>query len=96
MRHNIVNEMITKKRLAIACGILVALVVIYEGTLYLILDRDPYYFQIDRCLDSGGCWDGLDKVCRNSEPNAQELCDRSKVDGKTLENRIEEKIDQIN
>jgi hypothetical protein len=32
----------------------------------------------DSCLDGGGCWDSIDKVCRDSEFNAQELCDRSK------------------
>lgn len=32
----------------------------------------------DSCLDSGGCWDSTDKVCRKTELNAQELCDRSK------------------
>lgn len=94
--HNILEYMITQKRLAVVCGILLVLTTIYEGALYLTLDRDPNYVQIDRCIDSGGCWDGIDKVCRNSEPNAQELCDRSKVDGKTLKKRIEEKIDKIN
>lgn len=34
--------------------------------------------KIDSCLDSGGCWDYLDKVCRKDEPNAQELCHRKK------------------
>lgn len=85
-----------KKGLLIFLGFLALCVLIYEGTLYVLLDRDPNYFQIDRCLDSGGCWDGIDKMCRNSEPNAQELCDRSKVNGKTLDSRIEEKIDKIN
>lgn len=32
--------------------------------------------KVDSCLDSGGCWDKIDGVCRNSESNAQELCDR--------------------
>lgn len=32
--------------------------------------------KVDSCLDSGGCWDKVDNVCRKSEPNAQELCDR--------------------
>jgi hypothetical protein len=88
--------MITKRHLAFAFGILIALLLAYETTLYFFLDRDPNYFQVDRCLDGGGCWDGIGKVCRNTEPNAQELCDRSKVDGKTLEKRTFEKIDKIN
>ena len=33
----------------------------------------------DSCLDSGDCWDSIDKVCRKTEPNAQQLCDRSKT-----------------
>jgi hypothetical protein len=32
----------------------------------------------DSCLDSGGCWDSTDKVCRKTEPDAQALCDRPK------------------
>ena len=68
----------------------------YELVLYRILDSDPDYYSIDRCIDSGGCWDGIDKMCRMNEVNAQELCDRAKINGKTLEQRIEEKIDNIN
>jgi hypothetical protein len=30
----------------------------------------------DNCLDTGGCWDKVDKICRNDEPGAQSLCDR--------------------
>lgn len=30
---------------------------------------------VDRCLDSGGCWDEMGKTCRKDEPNAQEPCD---------------------
>ena len=33
----------------------------------------------DTCLDRGGCWDSVDDVCRISEPNAQQLCDQSKI-----------------
>jgi len=32
--------------------------------------------KVDSCLNSGGCWDKVDSVCRKPEPNAQELCDR--------------------
>ncbi len=34
----------------------------------------------DACLDSGGCWDSIDNVCRSSESEsiANELCARSK------------------
>jgi hypothetical protein len=31
----------------------------------------------DACLDSGGCWDKVDSVCRKHESNAQELCSRN-------------------
>lgn len=31
----------------------------------------------DACLDSGGCWDYVNKVCRKTEPNAQEFCNSS-------------------
>jgi len=35
------------------------------------------FMKVDGCLDSGGCWDYQDKVCRKEEPNAQQLCDRA-------------------
>ncbi len=38
-------------------------------------------FDIDHCLDRGGCWDYQDRVCRKDEPDAQCLCDRSKKSG---------------
>lgn len=85
-----------KKYLVITLGFLIGLISIYEIALYLFFDRNPSYFQIDRCMDSGGCWDGIDKVCRNSEPNAQQLCDRFKIKGKSLEGRVKESIDKIN
>ncbi len=85
-----------KKMFLVGFGVVAAGLIFYELSLYMLSDRDPYYFHIDRCLDRGGCWDGIDKVCRNSEINAQELCDRSRLDGKTLEQRIEQKINKIN
>lgn len=87
---------IDKKKILWILGALVSFVMIYEVSLYLFFDKDSDYYQIDRCLDSGGCWDGVDQICRSSEINAQELCDRSKVNGKTLEQRIHEKIEKIN
>lgn len=76
--------------------ILLGIFATYEVYLYLFLDNDPKYLRIDRCIDSGGCWDGIDKTCRKSELNAQGLCDRHKVNEKTLEERINEKIEKIN
>ncbi|WP_413584453.1 hypothetical protein [Bdellovibrio sp. HCB274] len=29
------------------------------------------------CIESGGCYDHSAKTCRKTEPNAQELCNRS-------------------
>ncbi|MBT4762885.1 MAG: hypothetical protein HOO06_14420 [Bdellovibrionaceae bacterium] len=85
-----------RKIILLAIGIILSLLLVYEFVLYQFLDRDPSYYQIDRCIDSGKCWDGVDKVCRGDEPNAQDLCDRAKVNGKTLEQRIEDKIEKIN
>mgnify|MGYP001616889307 CR=1 FL=1 len=47
--------------------------------VYSMLYGNPAieYFQVDACLDKGGCWDSVDRVCRRDEPNAQELCDRA-------------------
>lgn len=44
-------------------------------TIYFLLRliSDP----IDSCLDLGGCWDYADEVCRRTEANAQDLCDRA-------------------
>ena len=53
-----------------AIGIVLFLVAVYVIDIFLGPE--------DSCLDSGGCWDAVDNVCRKSEPNAQELCDRSK------------------
>lgn len=36
------------------------------------------FFAVDACLDGGGCWDSIAKVCRKDEVNAQELCDSAK------------------
>jgi hypothetical protein len=38
----------------------------------LTASNDP----VERCLDHGGCWDYVDKMCRKDEPDAQRLCDR--------------------
>jgi hypothetical protein len=45
------------------------------GIIYLFFFSD--FMNIDGCLDSGGCWDYQDKVCRKEESNAQQLCDRA-------------------
>ncbi len=57
------------KWIAISIALLIGVILF---VLYML--KDP----IDSCLDSGGCWDSIDKLCRKTEANAQELCDRSK------------------
>ncbi|MBI2519770.1 MAG: hypothetical protein HYV97_05115 [Bdellovibrio sp.] len=39
-------------------------------------ERVKTFFEVDSCLDSGGCWDKVDNTCRKKEVNAQELCNR--------------------
>ena len=34
---------------------------------------------VGSCLDQGGCWDSIDKICRKNEPNSQDLCWRSET-----------------
>lgn len=67
-----------KKKIAYAVGTVVALFLAYQVVLFVLVGGDPHYRDIDSCLDLGGCWDGIDNVCRDKEPNAQELCDRPK------------------
>lgn len=59
-------------------GLILAPFVAYELFLWTAWDFSPHYSEGDRCLDSGGCWDKVDNVCRKDEPDAQALCDRSK------------------
>ena len=39
----------------------------------------PGFWDVDFCLDRGGCWDYTDKVCRKDEPNANNLCNRDRA-----------------
>ena len=57
------------KAMKIVFMILAALMLILVA--YCVLDP------IDACLDHGGCWDYVDKVCRKDEANAQTLCYRA-------------------
>ena len=41
----------------------------------------------DSCLDSGGCWDATDSVCRKNEENAVLLCQRDKLKSCDLNTR---------
>ena len=50
---------------------------IFMISVFLLLTALKFdYMTIDKCLDNGGCWDKVDKVCRKTESNAQELCNR--------------------
>ncbi len=84
------------KKIVIWIGLVILILgLIYELLLFKFYDSDTNYFQIDRCIDSIGCWDETDNICRKHEINSQELCDRKKVDGRTLEQRVEENIKKI-
>lgn len=68
-----------KIRVAAIIGFgIVSLFLAYEFFLWAAWDFSPNYSQADGCLDHGGCWDSVDKVCRKEEANAQALCDRAK------------------
>jgi len=56
----------------------IASLIVYFGLLFMVHDFDPNFLNIDSCLDSGGCWDYVDGICRKGEPNAQELCNRQR------------------
>ena len=47
------------------------------GIVYFLFFTD--FMKADGCLDSGGCWDYQDKVCRKEEDNTQQLCDRASL-----------------
>lgn len=55
---------------------LVAFIIVYELFLWAAWDFSPDYFQADRCVDGGGCWDKIDRICRKHEPDARDLCQR--------------------
>ena len=68
-----------KKHFVIVIGILVSLLAAYEISLYFNLGRDPNYLKMNSCIDNGGCWDNVDKICREAEPPSQKHCDRFKL-----------------
>jgi hypothetical protein len=47
---------------------------IFSVTYFLFFSD---FMKADGCLDSGGCWDYKDNICRKEEPDAQKLCDRA-------------------
>jgi len=49
-----------------------------SAMVLILLSQLAGCIEKDMCLDGGGCWDSIDKICRKSEANAQELCDRAK------------------
>ena len=55
----------------------IKIVSIVLAGLMLILVGQCVFDPIDACLDHGGCWDYVDKVCRKDENNAQALCNRA-------------------
>lgn len=70
--------MIWKPLIAIAVIALVSLAVAARFERQALIETTgghPQYQAIDRCLDSGGCWDYQKNVCREGEPDAQRLCD---------------------
>ncbi len=55
--------------------LIISSLVLASFLIYQIFFKD--FLAIDGCLDEGGCWDYQNRVCRNEESNAQELCDRA-------------------
>lgn len=52
------------------------IIVVFSGVYFIFFSE---FMKVDRCMDSGGCWDKLDKVCRVEGPEAQRLCDRANL-----------------
>ncbi len=77
-----------KKTVLIVIILLIGVIVSFEIFLFSFYDKDSKYSQIDRCLDSSGCWDEVDSICRVREPNAQKLCNRKQIGGATHDQRV--------
>lgn len=56
--------------------ILAMIVILFLLALALVGAFIAMTDNVDSCLDAGGCWDDVDKICRSVEPDAQTQCDR--------------------
>jgi hypothetical protein len=58
----------------------IALAIFFAGIICagFLIGKHKAVTHIDECLDHGGCWDYAENICRKDEPDAQQLCDRSK------------------
>ena len=54
----------------------ILLILMYNFFLFKSYNYNTDFLRIDSCLDSGGCWDYMDRICRKDEINAQALCYR--------------------
>jgi len=54
----------TKRLILFGVLFLMVLVLSIELLLWMNTDFDPYYSAIDTCLDQGGQWDDMAKVCQ--------------------------------
>ncbi|MFP4098917.1 MAG: hypothetical protein ACLFP8_06420 [Alphaproteobacteria bacterium] len=43
--------------------VFLALFILYTAVIWVVLDFDPYFLQIDSCLDEGGAWDNVASKC---------------------------------
>lgn len=64
-----------KRSLLIVFTLVSILLGAYLLSVYWLHDFNSNSVSIDNCMDRGGCWDDVTKICRENEPNAQELCD---------------------
>ncbi len=46
---------------------LLMLIIIYNVTIWILLDFNPFFFYIDSCMDLGGRWNYDTNDCEGSE-----------------------------
>lgn len=51
-------------------GVFLLLMAIMTFGIWVALDYDPYFLEIDSCLDAGGVWDETLKHCDKPPPGA--------------------------
>jgi hypothetical protein len=61
---------------AVIAGPPLALFLAYLGLSFVATGLDLNFLAIGECVEGSGCWDYVENVCRQYEPNAQALCDR--------------------
>lgn len=55
----------------------VGLLTLHEAYLYGRHGFDSDYEAIELCIDQGGCWDKVDRICQKDESSTDSSCDQA-------------------